>query len=66
MQGLYAPTAEDLEAMQSNRANAMQASSIAGIIAHIPQMRKQKKASQYWSNYGKNRSVINCRYEKID
>ena len=48
MQGLYAPTAEDLEAMQSNRANAMQASSIAGIIAHIPQMRKQKKASQYW------------------
>lgn len=48
MQGLYAPTAEDLEAMQSNRADAMQASSIAGIIAHIPQMRKQKKASQYW------------------
>lgn len=48
MQGLYAPTAEDLEAIQSNRADAMQASSIAGIIAHIPQMRKQKKASQYW------------------
>ncbi len=48
MQGLYAPTAEDLEAMQSNRADAMQASSIAGILAHIPQMRKQKKATQYW------------------
>ena len=48
MQGLYAPTQEDLEAVQSNRADAMFSNSIAGIIANIPEMRKQKKDNKYW------------------
>jgi vacuolar-type H+-ATPase subunit H len=48
MQGLYAPTQEDLEAIQYNRAQEQFSNSIAGIIAHIPQMRKQKKTQSYW------------------
>ena len=46
--GLYAPTQDDLEAMEWNRQFKEMGNSVLGILGQLPAMRKQRKINDYW------------------